>query len=66
MNTYKQQSQSQSEPDSESQAACVFDKFQPRTIPSGWDLSELLVPSKAIQEKPVQPNGQISSSTSAA
>jgi hypothetical protein len=65
MNTYKQQSQSQSESDSESQVACTFDKFpQPRTMPSGWDLSELLAPVKPPRKNFVEPNSQVSSSTS--
>lgn len=66
MNTNKQQYRSQSEPDSESQVACTFDKFpQPRTMPSGWDLSELLAPVKPPRNQPIKPIGQISSSTSA-
>lgn len=64
MNTYKQQHKHQSEPNNEIQAACAFDKFpQPRTIPDGWDLSELLVPVKPSRKESVQPIAQISPST---
>ena len=43
MKASKPQSSSLSEPANESQTACEFDKFpQPRTMPTGWDLSELL------------------------
>jgi len=64
MNTIKQQYKHQSEPNNESQAACAFDKFpQPRTIPNGWDLSELLDPKTPSRVEPIEPIAQPSSAT---